>query len=640
MCGLAGIIVWDEAHRVDRAMLQRMSACIAHRGPDACGVRLRDDSGITAATLQVGLVHQRLAIIDLDHRADQPFTDHRGRWMVFNGEIYNHRELRAQISGVLPDYPWRTTCDTEVLLAAYEAWGESCLEHLNGMYAFAIWDPHADGGRLFLARDRMGQKPLYHAHIPGRAFAFASEPAALLQLPWVDRSIDSQAISDYLMWGCAPRGTIYAGIGKLMPGTCMMARATGIKARSYFDPNPSPADQHPASPESAIARTRELVTRAVQRQLVADVPLGCFLSGGIDSSIIAACMRRVVPAGQPVLTFSIGFDDPRYDETKYAAAVARRIGTQHHQFIVTPNAADDLPKLAAMFGEPFGDSSALPTHYLSRETRQHVKVALSGDGGDELFGGYDRYRAMALAQRIHNWPGAVLAARLAGRLPGAHPKSHLARLKRLAATLHLSPARRYAGYLGIFNTEGVARLLGTGGDEPLASERLLADRYERLTASRDVVQAALAADRELYLPEDLLMKVDRCSMLHALEVRSPFMDHELVHFAASLPTDLLIRGGGKRLLREAFAGDLPAEVFNRPKMGFAVPIGEWFRNSLRPMLHDTLLANDSFAAGRFDMKVVRELISDHECGQMDHSQRLYVLLMLELWWNAVGRVKE
>jgi len=449
---------------------------------------------------------------------------------------------------------------------------------------------------------------------------------------------------DYLMWGYVPRNdaTIYRAIEKVPPSSWLKIVPGGeIESGKYFDANDPPAGEA-RSAEKMVSRTRHLVMQAVKRQLVSDVPLGCFLSGGVDSSIIAAAMKAV---GQKVLTFSIGFDDPRYDETRYAAAVARHLGTEHRQFIVRPNAAEDLPRLAAVFGEPFGDSSALPTHYLSRETRKFVKVALSGDGGDEMFGGYDRYRAMALGEKVGALPRGIL--QLAGpmqRLPGTHPKSPITRLKRFLATIDLPAAERYASYLRLFDQAEISALLNedwlahASADE---SERVVRERFEELAGppmgakyfDRDVVAAAAAVDREIYLPEDLLAKVDRCSMLHALEVRSPFLDHELVHFASALPSEMLIGGGSKRLLREAFTADLPGFVFRRKKMGFAVPIGKWFRTSLREMVHDALTAKDSFAAGHFKKNEVERLLDEHARGR-DHSQRLYALLMLELWWRA------
>lgn len=616
MCGLAGVVAWEERYRVSREELTRMSACIAHRGPDGEGI------DICEGTPQVGLVHRRLAILDPDPRSNQPFRDESGRMLVFNGEIYNFRDLKRELTSLRPDYQWRTTGDTEVLLLSYAVWGKDCLSRLDGMFAFAIWDePRKE---LFLARDRMGQKPLYYAATSG-AIAFGSEIPALCVLPWVNRETDREDLSDYLAWGFIPRGTIYRGVRKLSAGSSMVVREGHAEEQRWFTPNPEVAEPRGLERENA-QHARTLILSAVQRQLVSDVPLGCFLSGGIDSSIIAASMRAAVQREQPVHTFSIGFDDPRYDETAYAAEVARHLGTEHHQFMVHPNAAEDLPRLAAVFGEPFGDSSALPTHYLSRETRKHVKVALSGDGGDELFGGYDRYRAMALGQRLGMVGRAM--GKLAHLVPGTHPKSRSTRLRRLLGTLDLPPAQRYARYLMLFDPPALGELLGR------SAGNVVAERYEQLIESgRDIVQAALAVDREIYLPDDLLTKVDRCSMLHALEVRSPFMDEAIVRFASTIPSDQLLRGGPKRLLRLAFAPDLPASVFSRRKMGFAVPIGEWFRTSLRPMLHDALLASDSFANTHFNMAVVRRMIGEHQAPRVDHSQRLYALLMLELWWR-------
>jgi len=631
MCGIGGILVWDPSRRVGPEVLARVSAALAHRGPDACGLWMRDEPA--PGVWQVGLVHRRLAVIDLDRRSDQPMGDAAGRQIVCNGEIYNYRELRAEL--VRAGAEFRTESDTEVLLAAYARWGEDCLEYLNGMYAFAVWD--APAGRLLLARDRMGQKPLYWCAVEG-ALAFASEPAALLAVPWVPREISRRNLAEYLAWGFVPGATVYAGIAKLGAGCRMTIEPPRMRTERYFLASTAEGARPPDDERQAVARTRALVLRAVQRQLVADVPVGCFLSGGIDSSIVAAAMCRAAGSGRDVLTFTIGFDDPRYDETARARAVARHLGTRHHEFVVRPQAAADLPALAAAFGEPLGDSSALPTHYLALQTRRHVKAALSGDGGDELFAGYDRYRAMALAEMLPRLLKNSLGA-LARIAPwrGAHPKSALHRAGRFADSLALAPPQRYAGYLCIFDAAGIARLLGErqAADEAIAR---MAQRYEQLRtewAGGDVVRAALALDREMYLPEDLLTKVDRCSMLHALEVRSPFMDHELVAFAAGLPGRMLLRGGGKLLLRKAFAADLPRGVFTGPKRGFAVPVGDWFRTELRPLVHDLLGAGDSFAQRWFDRTAVAALIDEHEKRRVDHTHRLYALLMLELWHRAL-----
>lgn len=629
MCGFAGVVAWEDKFRVTRETLSRMSAAVAHRGPDGEGLYLNHEEKVTPDRPQVGLVHRRLAILDPDPRANQPFTDEQGRWIVFNGEIYNFRKLRDELSKLNPDYAWRTNCDTEVLLVAYDVWGEQCVDHMNGMFAFAVWDE--PNKLLFLARDRMGQKPLYFtSEGESGGIAFASELSALGSVPWIDRTIAGADVMEYLRWGYfqSPH-TIYAHIHQLPPAsTTACVRGRRRTPRVYFDPNRSIGERFDDS--RVVHETRLLLTQAVKRQLVSDVPLGCFLSGGIDSSIVAACMKRVINPGQRVLTFSIGFNDSRYDETQWAARVAGHLGTTHHRFEVTPRAADDLPRLARVFGQPFADSSALPTNYLARETRHDVKVALSGDGGDELFGGYDRYRALALTERLAATPivGRLARSPAWQALPGVHPKSRSVRLKRLLAGVSLPSGERYAQYTELFSTALAAEILN---QEP---DNLTAQRFRSLQNAGEIVPAALALDRVSYLPDDLLTKVDRASMLHALEVRSPFMDHELVQFASGLTTDQLLRGGAKRMLREAFAQDLPAWVFKRKKMGFAVPIGEWFRGELRSMLRDNLFASDSFASSHFNRKVVERLVDEHERSIVDHSQRLYALLMLELWWKT------
>ena len=634
MCGIAGVISWEDKYRVTRETLSRMSGRIAHRGPDGEGFYLNHEREVTAARPQCAFAFRRLAILDPEERAMQPFTI-GDKTIVFNGEIYNFRELRAELTKLRREYRWRTTGDTEVLLLAYDVWGEKCLERLNGMFAFAVWDEWAKA--LFLARDRMGQKPLYYAEAPGGgakdsppALAFASELPAVTSVPWVSASVDGSAVVQYLRWGYLPGGvTMRAGIRQLPPGQTLSFPRCDQQV--YFRAGRTAGSTGPIDDPAAVVSTRALLETAVRRQLVSDVPLGCFLSGGVDSSTVAAVMRRAVPRDQPVHTFSIGFDDPRYDESEYAAAVAAHLGTTHHAFRVKPDAAADLPRLAEAFGDPFGDSSALPTHYLARETRRHVKVALSGDGGDELFGGYDRYRAMHLSRRLDAVPRAARVAVGAGLswvLPGSHPKSRAARLKRFLGSIQGTAAQRYASYVRLFPEDLARELLSNPTSLPVPAD------YSWKFPKAHTVQHAMELDRETYLPDDLLTKVDRASMLHALEVRSPFMDHELVQFAAGLTTEQLLKGGHKRMLREAFAGDLPAWVFKRKKMGFAVPIGEWFRGELRPMLRDNLFASDAFGRQHFNMKVVERLVEEHEREAVDHSQRLYALLMLELWWRT------
>jgi asparagine synthase (glutamine-hydrolysing) len=638
MCGIAGVISWDEKYRVTRETLQRMSRRIAHRGPDGEGFYLNHEQEVTPDRPQCGFAFRRLAILDPEERAMQPFTI-GDKTIVFNGEIYNFRELRAELTKLRSEYRWRTTGDTEVLLLAYDVWGEKCLERLNGMFAFAVWDERDKS--LFLVRDRMGQKPLYVSYLytdgrpapslntywrlePPAAVAFASEQRAVAEWAGMDRTVNLRAISDYLRWGyVTATKAVFAGARQIAPADWLKVDRHGGGLCCYFD---STADSPDRMNDAVAAReTRRKVELAVKRQLVSDVPVGCFLSGGVDSSVIAASLKA---AGAALDTFSMSFDDERYDESEYAAAVARHLGTRHHQFKLTPDAAADLPKLAEVFGEPFGDSSALPTHYLSRETRRHVKVALSGDGGDELFGGYERYRAMRIDRVLRRIPRAV--RRALPRLPAGDPKSIISKASRFLASAHLDTLERYESYVRLFPDRLLAAMLlelppraVTPFDDPFSG-----------APRRDPVEVALMIDRMTYLPNDLLTKVDRASMLHGLEVRSPFMDHELVQFAAGLTTAQLLKGGPKRMLREAFADDLPAWVFKRKKMGFAVPIGEWFRGELRPMLRDNLFASDSFARQHFNMKVVERLVEEHETQRADHSQRLYALLMLELWWRT------
>jgi asparagine synthase (glutamine-hydrolysing) len=664
MCGFAGVVAWDDRYRVSRETLGRMSAAIAHRGPDGEGYHINHEGEATPERPQVALAFRRLAILDPDPRSNQPFTDGR-HWLVFNGEIYNFRELREELKSLDPSYEWRTSGDTEVLLRSYAMWGEKCVDRLNGMFAFAVWDEQA--GQLFLARDRMGQKPLYVACIdaagepcwPGDAtpekesssspvaIAFGSELPSLIAMGRLDRTIDEAGLFDYLHFGYVTQTkTIYRAIGQVLPASYVLMRAGSATETPYWKQQDASTL---ADPVTAPAEIRRRVLEAVRRQLVSDVPLGCFVSGGVDSSVIVAAMTRACVGAGEVQTFSIGFDDPRYDEREFARRVAEHLGTRHHAFVVRPDAAADLPHLAAVFGQPFGDSSALPTHYLARETRRHVKVALSGDGGDELFGGYDRYRAMATARTLRRavtpLPWKMLAP-VFRRFPDGHPKSRAARAKRFLSSVGMSAARRYSTYMRLFDGDTILALLRpetlpgrswgpTHNDSVYWGFGLPHYHFSGFTRDRirDDVRAALAIDRLIYLPDDLLTKVDRASMLHALEVRSPFMDHELVQFAAGLTTDQLLKGGPKRMLREAFAADLPDFVFKRKKMGFAVPIGEWFRGELRPMLRDHLFASGSFARKHFNMPVVERLVDEHEQSRVDHSQRLYALLMLELWWR-------
>ena len=605
MCGWVCLILFSPDPAIDPEAIVRMNLRQAHRGPDGSGEIRIVPTRMTPQTPYVAMAHRRLAVIDPHPRALQPFSDDAGRTLAFNGEIYNHLEIRKSLQ-----VDWKTTSDTETLLAAYAAKGAHCLEQLCGMFSFAIWDPKTQS--LFCARDRMGQKPLYYAYAPGQYLALASEPGALLECPWISREIDSHALDQYLALGYTPNSTIYKSIRKLAPGHFMTWRDGEMKISRYFDPNSPPVKE--MGSQAAIEETRRLVREAVASQLISDVPLGCFLSGGIDSSVVVANMRQALGPAAPVMTFTIGFEDARYDESAYAEEVANHLGTKHQRFMVQPHAADDLPCLAKSLAEPFGDSSALPTHYLSRETRNFVTVALSGDGGDELFGGYDRYRAIAMGERLKTFAGPL--GWVSKFVRSKNPKSFFTRVRRFTEALHLPAGKRYEQYV---------RLL-QAGESPIAEQF-----GEYVKHGRGLIESAMATDRAVYLPEDLLVKLDRCSMLHALEVRSPFMDHRLVHFAAGLPSGVLMRGGPKNLLKQAFGHLLPGEVFKRKKMGFAVPIGDWFRKELRVMLHDLLTETHSLSKERLGKMELERLLSEHQNGVRDHTQGLYALAMLELW---------
>lgn len=620
MCGIAGVISRAGRFTPDEHTLRRMSARIAHRGPDGEG-RL----AVRTATGDARLLHRRLAVLDLGLRSNQPFSaTYAGRTahLVFNGEIYNFRELRRTLEPLLPGFHWHTTGDTEVLLAAYLAWGVDCVRHLLGMFAFAVVDETA--GSLLLARDRMGQKPLYYAPSPDHdALAFASELPALTPLTWVDATLDEDALRHYLAFGYTPlSGSICRGIRKLPPGHTL-TWPPPAKPQTYWTPESCP----PADPQPD---TRALIQQAVASQLVSDVPLGCFLSGGIDSSIVALCAQSALRgSGQRLRTFTVAFDDPRYDESPFAAEVARHLGTDHTPLQVPPPDPADLQTLAEAYGEPFADSSALPTLALCREARKHVTVALAGDGGDELFGGYDRYRAMTAAARLGplaRLPGVAAAGRRLGR---GHPKSRLARIGRFLASAGMPPGHRYEAWVRLFPP-------GTWDAPPLTGTIAGVTFPDHLPPAL----AAMAVDRPTYLDGDLLTKVDRASMHFALEVRAPFMDHRVVEAAVRLPAEVLFPPDGrtpKAVLHAAFGHELPPAVFTRTKQGFSVPIGEWFRGPLRTALQDTLLSPNGFCRSRWGDTAVAALIRQHLTGAHDHTQRLFAALMLDLWAQGTAR---
>lgn len=635
MCGITGSVWLGDSGAIDQDRLQRMTDAITHRGPDDEGHWIdrghRDGQG---RSFGVALGFRRLSIIDVEGAA-QPMANEDGRVrMVFNGEIYNYQTLRRRLEG--SGHRFATHGDGESIIHLYEDLGERCFAELQGMFAIAIWD--ARRSRLVLARDRIGQKPLYYA-VRGERLVFGSELKCLAEVPGVCEEIDPAAIDEFLTYQYVPHpGTIWKGVHKLPPGHYAVFERGKVTVERYWDFDAE--KEISVSHRDAVEQLRELLSDSVRLRLQSDVPLGSFLSGGIDSSLITAIAQQ--HDDTPIRTFSIGFPIADFDETAYAAQVAEHLGTDHQRFEVQPSGVDIIDKLVWHYDEPFGDSSAVPTWYLSELTRREVTVALSGDGGDELFAGYERYRALWLSVRlrrmfpIHKFPGIGLI----NKLPDNNKQYSITRrAKRFFEALEQPEARRYLNWLQIFPERMRGDLYTDDFVEQLPGE----DPFEFLhsvwqqSEGRDVVTRASISDLLSYLPCDLCNKVDIASMAHSLEVRQPMLDHRVVEFAASLPVDLKFRGRrGKLLLEDAFGSLIPRSIFTRRKMGFGIPIGAWFRDELKPMVHETLLAEDARIAPYFRPEVVRRLVGQHERMENNHGYRLWNLLILETWLRRWG----
>jgi asparagine synthase (glutamine-hydrolysing) len=619
MCGIAGCVKLD-GHGVDRAVLLRMIRTLRHRGPDDEGVWA--DGG-------AGLASRRLAVIDLSPRGHQPMSDEAGGvHLAFNGEIYNFQDLRRTL--VEQGCRFRSETDTETILHLYRRDGAACVSQLRGMFALAIWD--APRRRLLLARDRLGKKPLFY-HLTSKRLVFASELAALLQAGDIPRTPSLPVLNRYLTYGYVPATeSAFTGVRKLPPAHCLLLEEGRVRVQPYWALHYTPKRTEPR--RELIAQFLALLEQSVRLRLVSDVPLGALLSGGLDSSAVVALMRRVT-SGR-IRTFSIGFREEAYNELPFAALVAKRFETEHHEMIVEPDAAAELPRMVWHYGEPFADSSALPSFIVSRLARQHVTVALNGDGGDEILLGYERYRAMELASRADALPAAIRRrlARAARHLPIGTAKSSIFRLRRFAEALGDTRPERYARWIGCFRPEEKARVFSDDFVRAAAQEdplQLLEEAYRRSDAAT-LAEATSHVDVQTYLPDDLLVKMDIASMAHSLEMRSPLLDHQVVEFAARLPVREKLRGGtSKVLLREVMRGELPPEILARRKMGFGVPIDQWFRGRFADLLQDILLSQSAQGRGYFRPGAVRRLIDEHTAGRQHHHFRLWALLMLELW---------
>jgi asparagine synthase (glutamine-hydrolysing) len=644
MCGIAGGVWGIDARGLSLETLRRMTDALVHRGPDDEGHWLSDphrrlDTVDQRSSSGVALGFRRLSIIDLE-TGRQPMANETGSvQVVFNGEIYNYRDLRHRLEG--SGHQFGTHSDTETIVHLYEDLGVDAFAHFNGMFAIAIWD--ADRNRLVLARDRLGKKPLFYWHDGDRLF-FASELKALVQIPGFPRDLDPGAVDAYLTYQYVPHPQcIYRGVQKLPPGHRLVFEKGRVEVAPFWKIDWS--RETPISEFEASRHLREMLDDAIRLRLRSDVPLGAFLSGGIDSSLIVALAQKHL--SEPIRTFSIGFSEADYDETAYAQMVADHVGTRHERFEVQPDALAIVDRLLDSYDEPFSDSSAVPTWYLCEMTRRHVTVALSGDGGDELFGGYERYRALQLSERMQRWlpVHSLSQARWLKRLPDSTARrSFLRRVRRFCEALGQSAPDRYMNWIQIF---GEAQRLGLYQDtwidqlpdrDPVdflrsAWNRALHDTEGKLRKNaRDPMTCAMAADLQTYMPCDLMTKVDIASMAHSLEARQPFLDYRLVEWAASLPVGLKMHSGrGKWLLHQTFRDLLPTAIWNRPKMGFGVPIAKWFQTSLRDRTYDALLGSDSRCHAFLRPEAILDLVEEHMQGRSNQAYRLWNLLMLELW---------
>ena len=629
MCGITGFWNLRSGLPADRDTLRAMTGTLAHRGPD-------DDGLHVAGSLGLGI--RRLAVTD-PQGGRQPMPNEDGSvYVVFNGAIYNHVELRQELTG--RSHRFRTRCDTEAIVHAWEEWGPRCVEQFNGMFAFAVWD--ANRRELFLARDRLGIKPLY-VWQGKEGVAFGSELKAVLRAPWVERTWDREALDDFLTWEYVPSPrSIIEGVQKLPPASTLLFReshaATHVAPQRYWSLQ---SGTGPVPDENML---REQLRKSVRRRLMADVPLGAFLSGGIDSSIIVGLMAR--EAGPGVRTFSVGFNDPSYNELPYASEVARRNGTSHYEEQLTPDVTDLAGLLADAYDEPFGDVSAFPTWLISSVARRHVTVALSGDGGDELFAGYDHYRAHRWADRIR-WLTRTAGWRLVdsivdGLPPQPQKKGALNKVKRFVHGASQPEDLEHARWL-VFQDVAERRALYTPEAHERIAGRDIFEHYRALLAQGSE-QGFTGLDRQLfadihgYLPDDILTKVDRASMAVSLEVRVPFLDHEFVELAMRVPATQKLQGSTtKWILRRAFADVLPASVKQRQKEGFSIPMKQWLAGPLEPLMRDLLSRERLNSRGLFQAGEVERLMAEHVAGRRNHAHRLWCLMALELSLSSLER---
>ncbi|MBC7899628.1 MAG: asparagine synthase (glutamine-hydrolyzing) [Saprospiraceae bacterium] len=623
MCGITGFVK-NDGSVVDRSIVERMNAAITHRGPD-------DDGFYVDENAALGM--RRLSIIDLAGGKQPIHNADRSKWIVYNGEIYNYQELRKGLEE--RGHEFYTNSDTEAIIHLFDEYGPDCLDHLRGMFAFAIWD--TTDKSLFLARDRVGKKPILYSHQTNGELIFGSEFQALLQHPDISREVDLEAIDSYLSYLCIPAPlTAFKQIRKLEPGHWMRWKDGAVETKRYWMPDFSKKIK--ITEEEAITETTRILRESTKLRMISEVPLGAFLSGGVDSSMVVALMAQ--ESSQPVKTFSIGFEEQDFSELKYAKIVAEHVGAEYNEFIVRPNAMEVLPTLVEHYGEPYADSSAIPTYYVAKETRKHVTVALNGDGGDESFAGYERYAAMRMAETYHRLPRPLRKAFIetpVNLLPTSEIKrSRFRDAKRFLQAANLPTTERYFRWMSTFDRTAKSAIYTDDFSEAVSAANAagyLETWFEKANGT-GMLDSTLLTDQMTYLPNDLLVKVDIASMANSLEARSPFLDHKLIEFAASLPENLKMRRfETKSLLKKAAARLVPKEVIYRRKMGFGVPIGKWIRGEMKDFVREILLSEKSLKRGIVKPEMLEKYVNEHINAERDHSFQLWTLLMLELWFQ-------
>ena len=624
-----------------------MCDVLAHRGPDDEGmvflrgnrsVEVKENDRLPLSNgFQIGLGHRRLSVIDLTEAGHQPMCNEDGSiWIVYNGEIYNFQHLREDLEK--NGHLFRSKSDTEVILHAYEEWGTECLKRLRGMFAFAIWDSKQK--QLFLARDRLGKKPLVYYSQNGR-FIFASEIKAILQDSDVERKVNISALHHYLSYQYVPSpDTIFEGIKKLPPAHYLLYNRDGnLKIERYWKLNFNSSHKTHTDLQELEDRIRTELEESVKLRMISDVPLGAFLSGGVDSSLIVGIMAKLT--GNPVKTFSIGFEEREFDELSYARIISERFGTEHHEFIVKPNAIEILPKLVWHYNEPFADSSAIPTYYVANLTKDFVKVVLTGDAGDENFAGYPRYLRSRWVASFTKVPEKLRKDLLPNFIRAfcifRWRERTLNRLADFIESLSAGQATNYSEQIKIFNakekediyTEDFRKKV-----EKINPLDFLLKKFEE-SGTEDLLEQLLYVDMNSYLPEDLLVKMDMATMANSLEARVPFLDHKFMEFVAGIPSQLKLKGSKtKFILKAAFKDFLPDAIFKRRKMGFGVPISRWFRNELKNYIYEILLDHKTLNRGYFKREGIERLLNDHIALRYDHSAKIWALLFLEIWFRV------